>query len=264
MGYRYLSVSRHAGVATCVLSNPPMNFMNAPMVAELGQLTREVEANPGDRVLMLTGGVEGVFITHYDVGELSALAERGAGGDGEPAVGFIHTVFNRIERMPKITVAALNGNAMGGGCELSLACDFRLMADGPFAYGLPETSVGIIPGAGGTQRFARLLGTARALDLILHAHVMNPKEAHTIGLVHRVFPVENFLAHATGFAEALARRAPVALAAAKEAIRFGAEAPLEEGLAIERRAFLRTMQTADARHAMRAYLRGERYEFKGE
>ena len=268
MSQRYLSVERRNGIVTCTLTNPPQNLMNAGMVRELDELTREVEASRDDRVLLLTGGLEGVFILHYDVGELRDAAERLTGGEATPGAAepaaSIHAVLDRLERMPKVTIAALNGTAMGGGCELSLACDFRLMADGPFRYGLPETSVGINPGAGGTQRMARLLGTARALDLILHAQVLEPAEAHAIGLIHRLLPARDFLAQATAFAEDLAKRAPVALAAAKEAIRRGAEVGLDEGLAIEREAFARTMRTADARNAMRAYLAGESYEFKGE
>ena len=264
MAYRHLSLERRGGVVLCTLSNPPMNFMNAGMVRELDQVTREVEASRDDRVLVFTGGVDGIFITHYDVGELVTAAEAPAAALTADALMLIHRVFNRIERMQKVTVAALNGTAMGGGCEMSLACDFRLMADGAFRYGLPETSLGIIPGAGGTQRMARLLGTARALDLILHAQIMEPKEAHGLGLVHRLLPVDGFLDHALEFADDLAARAPIALAAAKEAIRHGIELPLDEGLAIEQRAFVRTMQSADARNAMRAYVRGETYGFRGE
>jgi len=264
MAYRHLSVERKGPVVLCTLTNPPMNFMNAVMVRELDEMTREVEGSRDDRVLVLTGGVEGIFITHYDVGELVTAAEAPAAALTGDALMRIHRLFNRIERMPKVTVAALNGTAMGGGCELSLACDFRLMADGPFRYGLPETSLGIIPGAGGTQRMARLLGAARALDLILHAEIMEPRTAHALGLVHRLLPVGRFIDHALEFAEDLAARAPIALAAAKEAIRRGIELPLDEGLAIEQRAFLRTMQTADAREAMRAYVRGEGYRFRGE
>ena len=263
MAYGHLRVERRGGVVVCTLVNPPMNFMNAGMVRELDELTREVEASREDRVLVLTGGVDGIFITHYDVGELVAAADAGAAAT-PAALVFIHALFTRIERMPKVTIAALNGTAMGGGCELSLACDFRLMADGPFRYGLPETSLGIIPGAGGTQRMARLLGAARALDLVLHAEILDPRAAHAVGLVHRLLPADGFLAHALAFADDLAARAPIALAAAKEAIRRGIELPLDDGLAVEQRAFVRTMQSADAREAMRAYLRGETYRFRGE
>src|SRR5262249_55835244 len=157
------------------------------------------------------------------------------------------------------TIAALNGNAAGGGCELALACDFRLCADGPFRLGLPETSVGIIPGAGGTQRFARLFGTARALDLILHATLLSPTEARAAGLVQRVFPAREFRAEVRTFAADLAARAPLALAAAKRAIRAGAELPLADGLALEQDEFERTLRSQDAAGALRALLAGERW-----
>ncbi len=266
MAYQYLKVTRDAGVLTCTLTNPPMNFMNHGMVRELDALTRQVEKSSADRVLVFTGDVEGIFITHYDVSELTVIADQSGKTDLAAAedAGLIHTVFNRLERMPKITIAALNGTAMGGGCELSLACDFRLMADGPYRYGLPETSLGIIPGAGGTQRLARLLGVARALDLILHGTILTPIEAHALGLVHRLFAPALFATRVAGFAGALAQRAPIALAAAKEAVRRGVELTLDEGIAVERRAFARTMRSADARGAMQAYLRGEVYEFKGQ
>ena len=175
-----------------------------------------------------------------------------------------HHVLLRLERLHAVTIAALNGSAAGGGCELSLGCDFRLMADGPFGYGLPETLVGIIPGGGGTQRFARLLGTARALDLILHARILSPTEALEIGLVHRVFPQEGFRDQVATFAGDLAGRAPLALAAAKRAIQQGSRLTLEQGLAVEQTCFERIMRSKDAAGAMRAWLAGESYQWKGE
>lgn len=270
MSYKTLSIERSGHVVTCTLINPPRNLMNATMVQELDAFTREVDEAGTDRVLVLTGGADGIFITHYDVGELSSASDRMAGAapaederQSNREAGGLHRVLNRLERMPVVTIAALNGTAMGGGCELSLACDLRVMADGPFRYGLPETGVGIIPGAGGTQRFARLLGTARALDLILHGRVMAPAEALELGLVQRLFPADEFPARVAEFAGLLARRAPIALAAAKRAIRQGSQVPLDEGLAIEARAFAECMRSEDARAAMRAYLDGKTVEFKG-
>jgi enoyl-CoA hydratase len=268
MEYKTLSISRAGHVVTCTLSNPPLNLMNATMVSELDAFTGEVEASGADRVLVVTGGADGIFITHYDVGELSTVSDQmtestAAGSQELDEVAQIHRVLNRLEHMPVVPIAALNGTAMGGGCELSLACDLRVMADGPYAYGLPDTGVGIIPGAGGTQRFARMLGTARALDLILHGRVMTPAEALDLGLVQRVFPAAEFGVRVAEFAGELAQRAPVALAAAKKAIRLGSEVTLAEGIAIESRAFAETMSSEDAREAMRAYLKGESYEFKG-
>jgi len=130
-------------------------------------------------------------------------------------------------------------------------------------YGLPETSVGIIPGAGGTQRFARLLGTARALDLILHAKLLTPAEALELGLLHRLLPEASFRDGVDAFARDLAARAPIALAAAKRAILEGTQQPLEQGLATEQACFDRTMRSKDAAGAMRAMLAGRTYEWEG-
>jgi enoyl-CoA hydratase/carnithine racemase len=259
------SESREGGVVTLAHANPPRQTLTAAGVAELHARLEALERDTSLRVLVLTGAGEGVFIAHYEVGELAAAAEGSAKRpERAPDAAGPRRLCLRLERLPAVSVAALNGSAAGGGLELALACDFRLLADGPFRVGLPETSVGIIPGAGGTQRLARLLGTARALDLILHATLLAPAEALALGVVHRVFPAERFREEARAFAQSLAERAPIALAAAKRAIRGGAELPLAEGLALEQEQFERTMRSQDAAGAMRAFLRGERFTWKGE
>jgi enoyl-CoA hydratase len=266
---QHWSEAREGGVVTLVHANPPRHTLTAAGVRELHQRLDALERDASLRVLVLTGGGAGVFIAHYEVGELAAAAE-GSSRSAAPAEAAprrlhpFHELCLRLERLPAITVAALNGSAAGGGLELALACDFRLLADGPFRVGLPETSVGIIPGAGGTQRMTRLLGTARALDLILHATLLVPAEAEAVGLVHRVVPAASFAAEVRAFAADLAGRAPIALAAAKRAIRGGAELPLAGGLALEQEQFERTMRSQDAAGAMRAFLRGERFTWKGE
>lgn len=268
MGWTYLELERESGVATCSISNPPSQTLTSDGVRELHEMLDEVEHDQSTRVLVLTGRGEGVFIAHYEVGELAEAAEahaEGARPNREPMpLHAMHRLCLRLERMSAVTIAALNGSAAGGGCELSLACDFRLMRDGPFGLGLPETSVGIIPGAGGTQRLARLLGTAQALDLILHARMLSPGEALDLGLVHRVYHENEFEREVDAFARDLAQRAPIALAAAKQAIYAGASLELEEALAVEQQAFDRTMRSRDAAGAMRAWLHGERWNWKGE
>jgi enoyl-CoA hydratase len=267
------SLAREGGVVTLAHANPPRHTLTAEGVRELHEALDAFEQDATLRALVLTGAGEGVFIAHYEVGELAEAAEASSAAPASEAqrpsrearrLHPFHELCLRLERLPVPTVAALNGNAAGGGCELALSCDFRLMAEGPFAFGLPETSVGIIPGAGGTQRMARLLGTARALDLILHARLLEPREALALGLLHRVFPAERFTAEVRAFAADLAGRAPIALAAAKRAIRRGVELPLADGLALEQEEFGRTMRSKDAARAMRAFLRGERWEWKGE
>jgi enoyl-CoA hydratase len=264
------SEAREGGVVTLAHANPPRQTLTAAGVAELHARLEALERDASLRVLVLAGAAEGVFIAHYEVGELAAAAEGAAKrpapapeANGPRRLHAFHELCLRLERLPAVTVAALNGSAAGGGLELALACDFRLLADGPFRVGLPETSVGIIPGGGGTQRLARLLGTGRALDLILHATLLAPAEALALGVVHRVLPAERFREEARAFAQGLAERAPLALAAAKRAIRDGAHLPLAEGLAVEQAQFERTMRSPEAAAALRAFLRGQ-IRFEGD
>ena len=265
-----VELSRDGHVATITFSNSPTHTLTEPMVVEFDRITEGLEGETGLRVLVLTGAGEHIFIAHYEVGELAEGAEAAqsgassevGGGDSRPHR--LNRVLIRLEAMRAITVAAINGTAMGGGCETTLACDFRLMADGDFRYGLPETSVGIIPGAGGTQRLPRLIGVARALDLILHARVLTPAEALELGMIHRVYPAASFRDEVAAFVADLAERAPIALGAAKAAVHKGMDADLETGLFIEQAAFARTMQSRDAAAAMRAWLGGKPYKFRGE
>ena len=287
--YEYLEIERKGKVVTCRMSNPPTHTLVAAEMAELTHFVDSLLEDEHARVVVFTGGGEGVFIAHYEVGELAdtAEAQTAPGADlgrapaadlrrapaadlrREPAAdpgqqlhGF-HRLLLRMQAAPFITVAAINGNAAGGGLEFALGCDFRLAMDGDFRLGLPETSVGIIPGAGGTQRFVRLLGTARALDLILHAQVMAPAEALDVGIVHRVFPAYSFESEVRAFALDLAQRAPIALAAAKRAIYAGSEVNLEAGLAVEQRQFDRCMASEDAATAMRSFVNGETWTWQG-
>lgn len=269
MSEPYLSIERDGAVWTCTLSNPPRHTLTAKGVEALTDLVDRLESGERPRVVVFTGAGEGVFIAHYEVGELAEGAERNVArgepaSDGPARLHPFHQLLLRLEALPLVTIAALNGNAAGGGLEFALGCDFRLLADGPYRVGLPETSVGIIPGAGGTQRMARLLGTARTLDLVLHARLLAPAEALELGLVHRLCDAGSFRAEVDAFARDLAARAPIALAAAKAAIQRGSRVALEEGLAIEQECFGRTMRSKDAAGAMRALLEGRSYEWKGE
>lgn len=259
---------REGAIATLRFANPPRHTLTATMVLAMHDKLRELEQQKGVRVLVVRSATPGVFITHYEVGELSAIADQASApasaASGPVQLHPLNELMLRLEALDLVTVAVMDGLAMGGGLELALGCDFRVLCDGQHVIGLPETGVGIIPGAGGTQRMARLLGTARALDFILHGALLSPKDALGAGLVHRVYPAASFDAEATAFVANLAARAPIALALAKRAIRQGIEQPLRDGLALEQQLFARAIATSDARNAMRAYLKGERYEMKGE
>ncbi|MEO6397636.1 MAG: enoyl-CoA hydratase/isomerase family protein [Tepidiformaceae bacterium] len=262
--YHYLTIERTGGVVTCIMSNPPRHTLVAAEVSELQQFVDSLAADSAVRVVVFSGAGEGVFIAHYEVGELAASAERQTGiAASGPELHAFHKVILSLQEAPFITVAAVNGNAAGGGFEFALGCDFRLAREGAYRLGLPETGVGIIPGAGGTQRYARLLGTAGALDLILHAQTLTPTEALALGLVHRVYDQASFGAEVEAFATNLAGRAPVALAAAKRAIYEGADLSLRAGLLIEQREFSRCMASEDAATAMRSWLDGKTWTWQG-
>ena len=279
-----LHTSRDGRVLTVTLDNPPSGFMTGGMVDELDALTRSLEGDTSVGAVVLTGALDGVFVMHYDIAEIVDGAEavgasvgRGVAGGAvrtvgalrrvpgaagalgrSPASGIVelhqvHELFVRMGRMEQVFVAALNGTATGGGCELALACDLRYMADGPYAIGLPEISVGIIPGAGGTQRLVRALGPARALELMLEARPLDPHAALGAGLVHRVVPADALLAEAQATAARLARRAPATVGALKRAVYDGGSRSLPGGLHVERAEFLAVASAPPAIRGMRAY-----------
>ena len=267
-----IELVRDGAVAALRFANPPRDTLTGAMVLTMHEKLAELEQDrAGARVLVVRSATPSVFIRHYDVGELVSIAEQGA-QRAAPAPSAVpsaqlhplNELMLRLEALDLITVAVIDGLAMGGGFELALGCDFRLLRDGDHVIGLPETGVGIIPGAGGTQRLARLLGTARALDLVLHGTLLSPRAALAAGVVHRVYDAESFESEVASFVENLASRAPIALAQAKRAIRGGVALPLRDGLLLEQQAFDRALASADARGAMRASLEGERYQFKGE
>jgi enoyl-CoA hydratase len=261
MSDKQVHLQRDGPALIVTLTNPPRNLLNATMVADLTELANGVERDGEVRALILTGGVQGIFITHYDVGELSTLSDRmreavtPAPGSGE--LHGMHKLLLKLQSLPQPVIAAINGTAMGGGCELALACDFRYMAKGG-RIGLPEVRVGILPGAGGTQRMTRLLGVAPAMELMLLGDDVDAETAARIGLVHRAVERERLLPEALALAEELARRPPLSIALIKQCILKGSEMPLEDALHFEQDAFWQTMRSDDAGRLMRDYTKGER------
>ncbi len=238
-------------VAVVAHGNPPEGFMDEASEAELEQVLDAIDARPGLRVVILTGAQPGVFVRHYDVRVLErrgrALAARGKTFSTDRPVpeSAIHRCLRRIERGERIFIAAINGVAMGGGCELALACDLRVAQDGDYPIGLPETNLGILPGAGGTQRLARLLGGAKALEWILFGRTAGPRDAAAAGLVNACTE-GTALAFALAWANTLAVRHPRALAHVKRLVRGASAAGLDASLADERTLFCDLMTDADA------------------
>ncbi len=195
--FTYIHTRREGAALVATLTNPPRNLLNAQMVTELTALAGAVEVDSAVRALILTG-VDEIFITHYDVGELSTLSNRMQGSTAAPSGADLHPMHKlllKLQSLSQPVIAAINGTAMGGGCELALACDFRYMAKGAL-IGLPEVRVGILPGAGGTQRLTRLLGVAKAMELMLLGNVVVAETAERIGLVHRAVDPDRLLPEA--------------------------------------------------------------------
>lgn len=241
------------GVVLARYSAPPMNYFCAQGATELGELIAQWQS-PEVRAVILTGDVQGKFITHYSVEELLSYAEdrESMCAIGTTLTTGYHAMLLALRDLPKPVIAALNGDAMGGGFELSLACDLRIAADVDARFGLPEVKLGILPGGSGTQRLSRLIGAGRAVEFILRGRVVPPADALALGLVHEVVP--DALVRARELASEMVRSPPLALAKAKHAVWHGSDVPLAAGLHIESSDFLETMLSKDAVAAMRAYV----------
>ena len=261
--YKHLEIEDQGQIIICYLSNPPTHTLTAQGLLEIHDFLDSLVSNKELRILAFTGAGEDVFIRHYEVAELADTAEKNIGRqeetkkpDNNPIKelhGF-HKMLLKIRDLDAIVVAGINGNTAGGGCEFSLGCDLRVMSSGDYFIGLPETSVGILPGGGGTQRLARLIGSSRALDLILHGQLISNVKALEFGIINEILPKESFLKSLKEYCRILANRAPIALREVKRAIHRGMDLPLEEALLLEQEAFNKTMNSKDAAKAMRTML----------
>ncbi|WP_327234391.1 enoyl-CoA hydratase-related protein [Streptomyces sp. NBC_01317] len=236
------------GVGTIRLDRPPMNALDASIQDRLRELAEEAGRRDDVRAVILYGG-EKVFAAGADIKEMrdmdhAAMVLRSRA---------LQEAFTAVARIPKPVVAAVTGYALGGGCELTLCADYRIAADNA-KLGQPEILLGLIPGAGGTQRLARLIGPSRAKDLIFTGRQVRADEALAIGLVDRVVPAAEVYEQAHAWAAALAQGPALALRAAKESVDAGLETDLETGLAIERTWFASLFATEDRERGMRSFV----------
>jgi enoyl-CoA hydratase len=247
-------------IAIITIDRPKvLNALNAQTVAEIGEAFEQVRNDDAVRAVILTGGGEKAFVAGADINELATMnpitgketAERG------------QRVFTAIERFPKPVIAAVNGFALGGGCELALACHIRIASD-KAQLGLPEVTLGIIPGYGGTQRMARLLGKGKALELICTGDRIPADEAERIGLVNKVVPADQLMASAEEMARKMASRGPVAIRAAIEAVMIGSDMPQDAGLVLEATLFGLLASTSDMKEGMGAFLEKRPAKFTGK
>lgn len=243
----YVNYEMAEGVATIRLDRPKVNALNAEVAREIGEAVEAVARDDDARAVVLWGG-ERVFAAGADINE---MAEHDATTMFRYIGGF-QDVFTRLARLPQVTVAAINGYALGGGCELALACDMRICASDS-QLGQPEILLGVIPGAGGTQRLPRLVGVGRAKEIIYSGRFVGAEEALAIGLVNEVVAPESVYERAVEVARGFAAGPRVALLAAKQAIQQGSEVDLDSGLLIERQAFAALFATEDQEIGMKSF-----------
>lgn len=250
-----LQIEKEDAVWVVKFHNPPKGYMDQHTAAELAQFLDEVEESDSVRAVILTGSEDGIFIRHYDVQELTqkgaALAEKGLSFSADRPVPEteVHRSLRRIGELPIPFIAAINGLAMGGGMEVALACDIRLAQDGPYDLGLPEVKVGLLPGAGGTQRLTRLIGQSRAMAMILLGKTITPAAAAEIGLVMECVQGD-VLQRAREVAAQFAGQSALATGHIKRLVRSVGSMPQEQGLAMERTLFCDVMVSADSLDAM--------------
>jgi enoyl-CoA hydratase len=262
----FVEVKRDAGIASVVMLRNGTNAIAGELTKELGDAFDALGKDPEVRVVVLRSGYDKYFSVGADLGEMAGIDRSGPDAE-DRIVEFMkqgNEGFNKIAACPKPVIAAINGHALGGGCELALCCDYRLMVeDGRSKIGQSESALGIIPGAGGTQRLVRLIGKARAMPLLYESRRLSAKEAEEIGLVSLAVPPEEFEAAVQELAERLAKSATVALAMIKDAVERGQDLPLADGLEIEARNFARASLTEDAVTGVVAFLQKQQPEFKG-
>ena len=248
--FKNLLVEQRGAVTVLFVNRPDvLNALNRETLAEIEACALQFSADPAQGALIVTGAGEKSFISGADINELAVLDPRGA----EEISRFGQRVLEALERSSKPVIAAVNGYAFGGGCELALACHMRLASENA-VLGLPEVSLGIIPGYGGTQRLPRLVGTGRALEIMLSGRRIKADEAERIGLVNRVVPREQLLAEAEKLAQAMLHNGPLAVAAVLEAVHRGLQLGLDDGLRLESGLFGILAASEDMHEGLKAFL----------
>jgi enoyl-CoA hydratase len=259
MTYQTLLVDVRDGIATVTVNRPDkLNALNDQVVADLRAAVAALKADPAVKGVILTGAGPKAFVAGADIGD---LAKQGVLDGRERALSG-QAVLNALETMGKPVLAAVNGFALGGGCELAMACHIRIAGENA-KFGQPEVKLGITPGYGGTQRLPRIVGKGRALHLLLTAEMIDAQEALRIGLVTKVVPADQLMAEAVKLMRGIVANGPVAVALTIEAVHQGLEMTLAEGLQLEANAFGLVASTQDMKEGLTAFLEKRPAKFEG-
>jgi enoyl-CoA hydratase len=250
-----LTINESVGVVT--INNPPVNALTIEVRTQLKQVLKEVEESPEIRVLIITGAGPKCFVAGADIKDFPNQMDRG------PRVNatIYKEMFDFLEETPRPVIAALNGLALGGGCELALACDIRI-ADEKAKIGLPEVTLGLIPGLGGTQRLARLVGPAKAKELLFTGTIISAEEAFRIGLINQIVPQGTVLEEALKLGKKLAKGAGVAIAYAKFLVNKGFELPLQDAMELEMQHVEKIFHSEDLQEGLDAFINKRPAVFK--
>jgi len=256
-GFTSIRLERRGRVTLLIIDRPDkLNAIDRHTLGEIAEATRSFLADPEQGAMIVTGAGPKAFISGADIGELQPLGPAAA----EDISRYGQAVVELFEHSPKPVIAAVNGYAFGGGCELALACHMRLASENA-VMGLPEVKLGIIPGYGGTQRLPRLVGPGRALELILSARSIKADEAERIGLVNRVVPQATLVDEAVALAESILANGPLAVAAALECVVRGLSLPLDQGLRFESGRFGILASSEDMHEGLQAFLDKRKPDF---
>jgi len=259
MVYEALLYEKREGLGTVTLNRPAkLNTLNGQMVEDLLACFRSIQGDQEVRVVILTGAGEKAFTAGVDIAELAGLSAI----SGKDFARRGHEALGSIESLGKPVLAAVNGYALGGGCEMAMACTLRLASENA-RFALPEVKLGLIPGYGGTQRLPRFIGRGRALELILSGEQITAQQACEIGLVNHVVPPAELIPAAENLARKIMANAPLALKYALEAVQHGLEMTLPEGLFLESNLFGLCCSTADMKEGTRAFLEKRPPKFEG-
>ncbi len=258
MEYKTLLYEVVDGIATVTINRPDkMNALNKEVLVDLAKAFSAIAADPEVRAVILTGAGEKAFVAGADIKEMANFNSLCA----EQFIAAGQGALNLMENCPKPVIAAVNGYALGGGTEISMACDF-IYASENAVFGQPEITIGVIPGFGGTQRLARLVGKAMAKELVLTGKIINANEALRIGIVNKVAPADSLMEEAKKTATVMATKGQVAIRLAKDCINNGLNTDLGNGLLLERQAFSLLCSTEDQKEGMKAFVEKRKPDFK--